>query len=146
MFVLDETSLETYEEIIYLLKLPQLKELAKTCRVTGGPMQSVKLRSEFIKLILQHFKSQKSLKFHLKSKELSSVRNSPSKDPSKSQFMNQCKKILGKCFKLEKNTRDVFVRVLLLFSLASSHHNDPNKQESGQQQLLVIIFFLIQFF
>ena len=151
-FLIDENAIDTYEEIIYLFKLPQLKELAKLCHVVNIS-QTVKLRSEFIKLILQHFKTQKCLKFHLKSKELDKIpkENSVidltdtarlSKDneiKNKPQFMNQCKKILGKCFKINKNVRNVFVRMLMLYSLSSTHHLDPSKQDSGQQQLLQLL-------
>lgn len=125
-FLIDEKSIESYEELIYLLKLPQLKELAKICHVVNLT-QTVKVRSEFIKLILQHFRTQKSLKFNTK-KEINS--SSP-----KPHFMLQCKKILGKCFKLNQDTRDVFVRILMLFSLSSTCYFDPNKKDNAQQNL-----------
>ncbi len=140
-FLIDENAIHTYEEIVYLLKLPQLKELAKCCHVSCLP-QAAKARSEFIKLILQHFKTQKTLKFHFKQKgaselnnasQSSSVENSQTEQTVKPQFMTQCKRILGKCYKLEKNARNVFVRILMLYSLSSTHHIDPG--ESGQQQL-----------
>ena len=62
-FLIDENTIDSYEEIIYQLKLPQLKELTKTCHI-GNLSQGVKLRSDFIKLILNHFKTQKCLKFN----------------------------------------------------------------------------------
>ena len=133
-FLIDENSIDTYEEIICSLKLPQLKELAKICHVTN-PCQSVKLRSEFIKLILAHFKTQKSLKFHLKSELLDKPKELSPKQQTKPHFMNQCKKVLGKSYKLNKTSRDVFVRLLMLYSLSSTGHLDPSKQDSGQQQL-----------
>lgn len=117
--------------MIYLLKLPQLKELAKICHVVNLT-QTVKLRSEFIKLILQHFKTQKSLKFNPKiispKREVQSSSNRP-------HFMLQCKKILGKCFKLSQEIRDVFVRILMLFSLSSTVYVDPNRKDNAQQNL-----------
>jgi len=126
-FLIDESTITSYEEIIYLLKLPQLKELAKICHVQ---QTTVKVRSEFIKLILQHFRTQKSLKFNNnKSNEIQTNTNKP-------YFMIQCKKILGKCFKLNQESRDVFVRLLMLFSLSSCHHFDPNKKDNPQQQNL----------
>ena len=138
-FLIDENAIDTYEEIIYLFKLPQLKEIAKVCHVVN-PSQSVKLRSEFIKLILQHFNSQKCLKFHLKSNEIlnsqiSSSSSSLAVHSNKSQFMLKCKQTLGKCYKLNKTMRGVFVRVLMLYSLSSTHRVDPAKKESGQETL-----------
>lgn len=134
-FLLDERTITTYEEIIYLFKLPQLKELARICNVGGANKAHLsKTRFDFINLILQHFKSQKMLKFHLKSSASSST--SPRADsPSKRNFMNQCKKLLGKCWKLEAASRNVFGRILTLYSLSSTHGSDPNSKESGQQQL-----------
>ena len=129
-FLIDETAIQSYEEIIYLLKLPQLKELAKICHINLS--QTVKVRSEFIRLILNHFKTQKSLTFDSKSKKQTSKVSTQSTTP---YFMNHCKKILGKCYKLNKPIRDVFVRVLLIYSLSSSGHLDTTKNDSGQQQL-----------
>ena len=133
-FLIDENSIDNYEEIICTLKLPQLKELAKICHVINQS-QSVKLRSEFIKLILSHFKTQKSLKFHLKTEELNKSKVSPPTQQTKPHFMNQCKKVLGKSYKLNKAVRDVFVRLLMIYSLSSTGHLDPSKKDSGQQQL-----------
>ena len=133
-FLIDEHTIDSYEEIIYLLKLPQLKELAKTCHVVNLS-QTVKIRSEFIRLILNHFKTQKSLVFNAKPE------TTTTKSASHLHFMNHCKKALGKCYKLNKNVRDVFVRVLILHSLSSSGHLDTTKNDSGQQQLLRILTF-----
>jgi hypothetical protein len=132
-FLIDEACIDTYEEIIYLLKLPQLKELAKSCHILN--QTQTKARPDFIKLLLQHFKSQKYLKFSSNSKEKSPAKPNAAAAASSSHFMNQCKKILGKCYKLEKTSRSVFVRILLLYSLSSSYHNDQNNEESGQQKL-----------
>ena len=147
-FLIDENAIDSYEEIIYLFKLPQLKEIAKVCHVVN-PSQSVKLRSEFIKLILQHFSSQKCLKFHLKSNEILNSQTSSSSSSSlaihsnKSQFMLKCKQTLGKCYKLNKTMRDVFVRVLMMYSLSSTHRVDPAKKESGQETLYKMICFVL---
>jgi hypothetical protein len=132
-FLIDENTIDTYDEIIYQFKLPQLKELTKTCHI-GNLSQAVKTRSELIKLILNHFKTQKSLKFNFdKSKDTQNTQT----QKTTPHFMNHCKKILGKCYKLNKKVRDVFVRVLLIYSLSSSSHLDPGKSpsESGQQKL-----------
>ena len=131
--LIDEKTIDTYEEIIHQLKLPQLKELAKICHI-GNLSQTVKLRSEFMKLILNHFKTQKSLKFNFKLENSKDIQNQQATTP---HFMNQCKKVLGKCYKLNKKVRDVFVRVLLIYSLSSSGHLDPgkNSSESGQSML-----------
>lgn len=137
-FLVDESSISTYEEIIYLFKLPQLRDLAKVCHVGGGGQAHMsKNRSEFIKLILQHFKSQKMLKFHVDTKQTSRGDQAcvVHESPSKRHFMSQCKKLLGKCWKLEKHARNLFGRILTLYSLSSTHSSDPNKKESGQQQL-----------
>lgn len=128
-FLIDESSISTYEEIIYLFRLPQLKELAKTCHITSlSSNQSNK--TEIIKLILQHFKTQKSLMFNFSSNKNIN---------SKPNYMIQCKKVLGKCFKLNKSIRGVFVRALILFSLSSSYIADLNN--TGQQQLLIFFLF-----
>lgn len=134
-FLVNETAITTYEEIIYLFKLPQLKELARVCHVGGGQTNLNKTRAEFIKLILQHFKSQKMLKFHLKAKKISKHETPLLESPSKGNFMNQCKKLLGKCWKLADQARNLFGRILTLYSLSSTHNFDPSKKESGQQQL-----------
>lgn len=131
-FLIDENSITSYEELMYLLKLPQLKELAKICHVQQS---TVKIRSEFIKLILQHFRTQKSLKFNFKSTSPKCNNNELKANTSKPYFMIQCKKILGKCFKINQQIRDVFVRLLMLFSLSSCHHFDPNKKDNAQQSL-----------
>lgn len=83
-FLIDESAIDTYEEIIYLFKLPQLKELAKSCHVVNaGQANTAKTRIQFIGLILDHFKTQKTLKFHLKAKEstksTSTIQDSPPK-------------------------------------------------------------------
>jgi len=131
-FLRDENSITSYEEIIDLLKLPQLKELAKACHVVNFS-QTVKNRSEYIRLILQHFRTQKSLNF------LSKV-GSPSKetqmDSSKSYFLLQCKKILGRVVKLNNEQRNVFVRILMLFSLTSTFHISPEKKNDNAQHNL----------
>ena len=135
-FLVDETSIRTYEEIIYLFKLPQLKELARICNAGGTNKSHLsKTRYDFINLILQHFKSQKALKFHLKKSLTTSPSSQSSSPPDKRNFMNQCKKLLGKCWKLESESRNVFGRILTLYSLSSTHGSDPNNKESGQQQL-----------
>lgn len=171
-FLIDETSITTYEEIIYLFKLPQLKELARVCNVGSGggggnggggggsKSNASKTRFDFINLILNHFKSQRILKFHLKSNHNQSTTatttsttpsnkssTSPSssssssthvrcESPTKRNFMKQCKKLLGKCWKLESESRNVLGRILTLYSLSNTHGSDPNKRESsGQQQL-----------
>ena len=133
-FLIDQNSIDSYEEIVHLLKLPQLKELAKTCHVLNLT-QNIKRRIDLVKAILQHFKTQKSIKSHFFGKK--------NQNPSESQapqYMVHCKKILGKCFKLEKKVRGVFVRILMLYSLSSTNHIDPSKNDSGQQNLY---FFLI---
>lgn len=135
-FIMDEESIDSIEEIVYLLKLPKLKELAKNCHISNSS-QSSKLKHEFIKHIINHFKSQKSLKFFVKSKEIAGAnsKNSAS-DTRKCQFMVQSKKILGKCYKLNKEIRSVFVRILMLYSLSHTHSNEPNSEkDSGQETL-----------
>jgi hypothetical protein len=140
--LIDENSINSYEEIISLLKLPQLKDLCKQFHI-HNPSNSLKLRSEFIKLILNHFKTQKSLKFHVKSQKLHqneesnvSPENAAQGNNLNKTFMNQCKKLLGKCYRLEKTKRDVFVRILMLYNLSSSYNSDVQKgNDSGQHQL-----------
>ena len=111
-----------------MFKLPQLKELIRVCHIsTLNSSQSNK--TEMIRTILQHFKTQKSLKSHIFKKKTSD----PTSDSSMPNYMIQCKKMLGKCFKLEKNVRSIFVRALILYSLSSSYQADPNN--TGQQQL-----------
>jgi hypothetical protein len=130
-FLIDEESIDSYDEVLYQLKLPQLKELAKMCHVTN--IGQVTSRADLVKALLQHFKTQKSLKQHFFS--LNKTKAIPNEDIKKSQFMMNCKKLLGKCYKLNKIVRDVFVRILTLYSLSSANHIDPNKKDSGQQQL-----------
>lgn len=138
---MDEDSIDSIEEIVYLLKLPKLKELAKNCHISNSS-QSTKLKHEFIKHVINHFKSQKSLKFFVKNKEMSKnstqsggVSAGPT-DTRKCQFMVQSKKILGKCYKLNKEIRSVFVRILMLYSLSHTHSNEPNSEkDSGQETL-----------
>jgi hypothetical protein len=136
-FLLDESAIASYEEALYMLKLPQLKELVKTCHISTMS-QSVKLRSEFIKLILQHFKTQKGIMFNLKTKNSDHSTDSAllsNESIANTKFMQHCKRILGKCYKLCKQIKDVFVRILMLYSLTSTHHLDMSSQESGKQQL-----------
>ena len=124
-FLIDETSITTYEEIIYLFKIPQLKELIRICHMSVAQSN----KTEMIRSILQHFKTQKSVRSHFFKNRL----DGPPQSDSTSNYMVQCKKILGKSFKLEKNVRSIFVRVLILYSLSSSYQSDPNN--AGQQQL-----------
>ena len=135
-FLIDESAIQTYEEIISLFKLPQLKELAKQFHIGNGS-KIVTLRSEFIKLILQHFKTQKSLKFHVSCKKLKNEENNVYTEQNVNKnFMFHCKKILGKCFKLDKASRDVFIRILMLYNLSSTFYSDARKgNDSGQHQL-----------
>ncbi len=124
---------------MYLLQLSQLRDLAKECNVSNSS-RSVKLKSEFIRLILDHFSKQKSLKFHLKDKEITNSQNCLKVNSNKSHFMSRCKKVLGKCYKLEKERRSVFVRVLMLYALSATHTFDPSKNtDSGQETLLQVL-------
>ncbi len=139
-FLLDENAIDTYEEVMYLLQLPQLKDLARECNVGNPPSKSVKLKSEFVRLILDHFSRQKSLKFHLKDKEITNSQSCLSVNTNKSHVMSRCKKVLGKCYKLDKARRSVFVRMLMLFALSATHTFDPSKStDSGQETLLQIL-------
>ncbi len=130
-FLINEDSIESYEEVLYQLRLPQLKELAKISHVTN--IGQITSRVDLIKTLLQHFKTQKNLKQHFFS--LNKNKSMQNEDIKKSQFMMNCKKVLGKCYKLNKIVRDVFVRILTLYSLSSDSHIDSNKKDSGQQQM-----------
>ncbi len=139
-FMVDQNSIDTFEEIVYLLKLPQLKELSKMCHVTSKSSQNSIIRSEYIKLILNHFKSQQNdIKFYLKAKQTNN--NDNKTNNNNSQFMKHCKKILGKCYKLNKMKRNVFVRILMLYSLSSTYQIDPNRKDDGQQALYFNLYF-----
>lgn len=120
---------------MYLLRLPQLKELAKECNVIN-PSQTTKIRSEFIRLILNHFGRQKSLKFFLKDKEISNSQNSIAVNASTTHFMKLSKQKLGKVYKLKKEIRSVFVRILMLYALSSTHNMDPAKEKDCGQETL----------
>ena len=134
-FIVDENEIDSYEEIMYLLKTPQLKELAKECNVLN-PSQTTKIRHEFIRLILDHFGRQKSLKFFLKDKEISNSQNGIAVKASTTHFMKLSKQKLGRVYKLQKEMRSVFVRILMLYALSSTHNNDPTKdKDSGQETL-----------
>lgn len=124
-FIIDDSALDTYEEIIYLFKIPQLKELIRLCHISVVQTN----KTEMIRAILQHFKTQKSVKSHFFKKSQDDQTN----NGTTPNYMLQCKKILGKCFKLDKNVRSIFVRTLILYSLSSSYQSDPNN--AGQQQL-----------
>jgi Fanconi-associated nuclease 1 len=126
-FLIDESTIDTYEEIISLFRLPQLKDLAKQFHILNTSHQ-VKVRSDLVKVIVQHFKTQKGLQFNSEPKEASNGRVNQ-------KFMSQCKKILGKCYKLEQKSRGVFVRTLMLYNLSSTYHSDVNGNESGHKQL-----------
>lgn len=125
--LVDESTIDTYEELVSLFKLPELKELAKHFHILT-PSQNVKGRGDLIKQIIQHFKTQKSLKFN---KHQSSENGGINKN-----FMDKCKRLLGKCWKLDKAKRDVFIRILMLYNLSSTYHSDSNRgNDSGQHQL-----------
>ena len=125
-FLIDENSIETYEEITDLLKLPQLKQLVKQFHIVNA--QGFTRRVDYINAIIKHFKTQKRLNFTNKTiVENDSLVNA--------KYMAYCKGLLGKCYKLDKNIRDVFVRILMLYSLTSTHHMDQKSLDSGQQQL-----------
>ena len=125
-FVRDENSIETYEEITELLKLPQLKQLVKQYHISNA--QGYTRRIDYINAILKHFKTQKRLNFTTKTA-------SENENVINSKYMKYCKELLGKCYKLDKTFRDVFVRILMLYALTSTHHMDQKSLESGQQQL-----------
>jgi Fanconi-associated nuclease 1 len=128
--LIDESTIDTYEEIISLFRLPQLKDLAKQFHILNTS-HTVKVRSDFVKIIVQHFKSQKGLQFNTR------VIESASSSGLNLIFMGQCKKLLGKCYKLDKASRGVFVRILMLYNLSSTYHSDVNGNESGQKQLSI---------
>ncbi|RMZ97501.1 fanconi-associated nuclease 1 [Brachionus plicatilis] len=136
-FIIDETSIQTYEEVIYLFKIPQLKELIRICHISAASQSN---KTEMIRTILQHFRTQKSVKSHFFKKSL----DDQAKSSSTPNYMLQCKSILGKCFKLDKNVRGIFVRALILYSLSSSYQSDPNN--AGQQQLYYFIFLFYYIF
>jgi Fanconi-associated nuclease 1 len=126
-FLIDESTIDTYEEIIGLFRLPELKDLAKQFHILN-PAQTVKLRSDLVKTILQHFKTQKGLQF-------GGAKSTQPAGGINQKFMTQCKKLLGKCYKLDTESRGVFVRILMLYNLSSTYHSDANGTESGQKQL-----------
>ena len=50
--------------------------------------------------------------------------------------MKQCKTVLGKSYKINKEYSDVFIRILMLYSLSTTSHVDlTNGKEMGQQLL-----------
>jgi hypothetical protein len=83
-------------------------------------------KNDLINLLLQNFRSQKSLKQHFFSLKKED-------NPNQNQYLNLCKKILGKCFKLKSVVRDVFLRILTLYTLSESHRFD--QKEGGQKYL-----------
>ena len=134
-FLFDASQIESYDEILDLLKLPQLKQLVKECHIKNVN-QKISVRSEYVQLILDHFRNQKSL-FSLKSffagQDKSKQQQQQSTNPT---FMKHCKKILGKCYKISKELSDTFIRVLMLYSLSTTNHVDlMNGKEMGQQLL-----------
>lgn len=137
-FLFDASQIESYEEILDLLKLPQLKQLAKECHVKNVN-QKISVRSEYVQLILDHFRNQKSL-FSLKSFFVNQDKSKSQQEQTKSQvnptFMKHCKKILGKCYRINKEFSDTFIRILMLYSLSTTNHVDlMNGKEMGQQLL-----------
>ena len=127
-FLHDESQIETYEEIIDLLKLPQLKQLAKQFHVVNT--LNLTRRVDLINTIIKHFKTQKRLNF-VNTK--AAIKETQSLVDTK--YMIYCRNLLGKSYKLDKTTRDVFVRILMLYSLTSTHHMEQNSLDSGQKQL-----------
>ncbi len=126
-FLIDESSIESYDEIIDLLKLPQLKQIFKQFHVVSP--KNMTRRIDYVNAILKHFKTQKRINFN-KAALVDAIENA-----ANSKYMIYCKNLLGKSFKLNKNIRDVFVRILMLFSLSSTQHMDQHNVDSGQQPL-----------
>lgn len=136
-FLFDSSQIDSYEEILDLLKMPQLKQLVKECHIKNVN-QKISVRSEYVQLILDHFRNQKSL-FSLKSFFVSQdtkTTANKSQQQTNPTFMKHCKKILGKCYKMNKELSDTFIRVLMLYSLSTTNHVDlMNGKEMGQQLL-----------
>jgi hypothetical protein len=119
-FLINESSLTIYEQILSLLKLPQLKQLQKKFKLNTQASS----RKDIIKLLIEQSTNQKGLSF------LKINLNN-----HKSYYLKESKALLGKCYKLQDNIRQVFVRVHMLYSLSSTHHLDQNSFDSGQKSL-----------
>lgn len=119
-FLINESSLTSYEEVLSLLKLPQLKQLQKKFKLNT----QVSSRKDIIKLLIEQSKNQKGLSF---------FKNNSNNH--KAYYLKESKDLLGKCFKLQHSNRQVFIRVFMLYSLSSTHHLDQNSFDSGQQSL-----------
>ena len=126
-FLVDQSVIVAYDELLAQLKLDQLKELAKTCNVTvnvNGKNGAIKPRMQYIQALGKHFQTQKSINF---------FNSNQSSKSTSSQYMTHCKRVLGNVYKLSDDKRAPFVRILILHSLSSVHTIDSN--QNGKQQL-----------
>ncbi len=116
-FLINETSIKTYEEIVNMMQLGQLKQLATKYYLTSKKLTK---RTDYIQALLKHFNEQKGLNFTNRN---STTSDSISKinEALRTKYLNDCKMVLGRSYKLNKSTRDLFLRLFMLYFVSTSH-------------------------
>ncbi|XP_028679371.2 fanconi-associated nuclease 1 [Erpetoichthys calabaricus] len=121
-FLQAESDLDNVSEVLELLSAPDLKTLAKTFHLTNPSGQKQQLVEDFLRL----------------SKQRSLFESGNKQSRAGLAILKKAKELAGKCVRVCKGPRNVFSRVLLLFSLTDSME-DEEAASGGQGQLYTIL-------
>ncbi|XP_048338141.1 fanconi-associated nuclease 1 isoform X2 [Sphaerodactylus townsendi] len=108
-FLESDSGLQDLPEVLDLLSAPELKTLAQAFHLANPNAQKHQLLDGFLKLAKQR---------SIFSSDKSGIR---------SQILKRAKDLAGKSIRLRKDPRDVFSRLLLLFTLT----DPPEEEEAG---------------
>ncbi|XP_071964488.1 fanconi-associated nuclease 1-like isoform X2 [Antedon mediterranea] len=114
---INENDLQDPEEILKLLMSSELRDLAKSFKV------NVSQKANLVQTLLTHGKKQKSVL----GKGLMN------------KICQRAKKTLAQCIKLNPETKILFSRLMILFSITSSHEEEDrsNNKQTPMQTLLL---------
>ncbi|XP_021935239.1 fanconi-associated nuclease 1-like isoform X2 [Zootermopsis nevadensis] len=117
-FVTSDYSSEQLEVLLNLLKVPELRSLCRTFRISSA----TRPKPEMIQALLQYGRTQHTI---------SGIQGSDSASLIKSRL----REALGHCIKLCTRDREGFFRIMLLFSLP--HQYDEEDRQCSKQLLLM---------
>lgn len=116
--VMSDYSSEELEDLLHMLKVPELRSLCRTFRIPS----TAQPKSKLIKALLEYGKGQQIIIGNKRGDSVSLIKS-------------RLREVLGHCIRLSAEGRECFHHILLLFSLP--HQNDEEDRESSKQILLL---------
>ncbi|ELT97530.1 hypothetical protein CAPTEDRAFT_224412 [Capitella teleta] len=107
----DESNMDDLSDALYALPAADVRNLAKSLQLAGKTSSS-NTRKLMISAVLKHSQRSGISSFFGKKSDL------------KSSIMNRAKGMLGLCFRVQPQRREVFLRVFLLFGIHQARDDD----------------------